>query len=153
MSRPRPGGVLSDKAMVVTLPAGIDDGQSIRIPNQGEPGDRGGPPGHLYVEVRVQHDPRFERRDFDLYTEVPIGYPMAVLGGKVTVPTLEGQHEVKVPGGTEPGEVITVRGQGVPRLNGKGRGDLHVVVRMSVPKKVNRKYKKLLQQPMELEKA
>ncbi len=140
------GRSMTDKAMVVTLPAGIDDGQSIRIPNQGEPGERGGPPGHLYVEVRVKPDPRFERRGFDLFTEAVVSYPTAVLGGKVTVPSLEGSQDVKVPAGTEPGEVLTVRGHGVPHLNGKGRGDLHAVVRLAIPKKVSRRQKKLLEQ-------
>jgi len=143
--------VVSEKTMVVAFPAGIDDGQSIRIPNQGEPGERGGPPGHLYVEVRVRPDPRFERREFDLFTEVVVSYPLAVLGGRIKVPSLEGTEEVKVPAGTEPGHVLTVRGRGVPRLDGRGRGDLHAVMRLGVPKRVGRKQKKLLQELLDLE--
>lgn len=145
------GKLMDDRAMVVTIPAGIDDGQSIRIPNKGEEGSRGGPVGHLFVEVRVTPDPNFERREFDLFTLIKISYPLAVLGGKVTIPSLEGEQELKIPSGSQPDDIITVKGQGIPRLNGRGRGDLHGVVRLDIPKKASRKEKKLLQQLLELE--
>jgi molecular chaperone DnaJ len=145
------GKTMEDRAMVVTLPAGIDDGQSIRIPNRGEAGTMGGPAGHLFVEVRVTPDPRFERRGYELFTYVDVSYPKAVLGGKATVPTLEGTAEAKIPSGSQPDDIVTLKSQGIPRLNGKGRGDLHAVVRLRIPKKVNRKEKKLLQQLLEFE--
>lgn len=145
------GKVLTNRAVVVTLPAGIDDGQSIRIPNKGEEGSHGGPPGHLFVEVRVTPDQRFERRDFDLFTMAQITYPMAVLGGRISVSALEGEIEVKVPAGSQYDDVVSVRRQGIPKLNGTGRGDLHVVLRIVVPKKVDRKQKKLLRQLLEME--
>jgi len=145
------GKVLSNKAVVVSLPSGIDDGQSIRIPNQGEEGSHGGPPGHLFVEVRVTPDPRFERRDFDLFTMAQISYPLAVLGGPITVSTLEDEADAMVPSGSQFDDIVTIRGQGIPRLDGSGRGDLHVVLRIAVPTKVDRHQKKLLRQLMDLD--
>jgi len=145
------GRIMVDRTMLVSVPAGIDDGQSIRIPNQGEPGELGGPPGHLYVEVHVQPDGRFERREYDLITEAFIFYPTAVLGGKITVATLEGETRVKVPVGSQPNDIMTVKGEGIPILNGSKRGDLHVVLRITVPKSVSRKEKKLLNQLLEMQ--
>jgi molecular chaperone DnaJ len=145
------GKVMEDRAMVVTIPAGIDDGQSIRIPNHGEAGSGGGPPGHLFVEVRVERDSRFERRDFDLFTLLPISFPKAALGGKAIVPTLEGEREVKIPAGSQHEDIVTIRGEGIPYLNGNGRGDLHAVIRLTVPKKLSRKEKKLMQQLLDQE--
>lgn len=145
------GKEMDDRAMVVTIPAGIDDGQSIRIPNKGEAGGKGGPAGHLFVEVHVIPAHNFERRDFDLFTAVPVTYPLAVLGGKRKVPTLEEEQDIKIPAGSQHGDVVTIRGAGIPHLNGNGRGDLHAVLQLSVPKKINRKEKKLLRQLLELE--
>lgn len=148
------GKVMQSRSMVVTLPAGIDDGQSIRIPNHGEEGMHGGPPGHLFVEVRITPDSRFERRDFDLYTVAHISYPMAALGGWIRVPSLdEGEVDVEIPPGTQYDDIITVQGQGVPHLNGNGRGDLHVVTRLTVPTHLNGKQKDLLRRLMKLEEA
>jgi molecular chaperone DnaJ len=145
------GKVLTSRTVVVSLPAGIDNGQSIRIPNQGEDGSFGGPPGHLFVEVRVTPDQRFERRDFDLYTVASISYPIAALGGPIRVAGLEGDVEVHVRAGSQYDSIVTVRGQGIPRLDGSGRGDLYVVLRIVVPTHINRNQKKLLQQLLELD--
>lgn len=147
------GRTMEDRAMVVTIPAGIDDGQSIRIPNKGEAGQHGGPAGHLFVEVRVTPDPRFERREFDLFTLVHVSFPLAALGGRARIPTLQGERDVEIPAGSQPDDVITLRGEGIPRLNGNGRGDLHAVVRLAVPKKVSRKERKLLEQLLDLERS
>ncbi len=146
------GKLMDDRAMVVTIPAGIDDGQSIRIPNKGEDGSLGGPAGHLFVEVRVTPNPQFQRREFDLFTAVKVSYPLAVLGGKVVIPTLEGQREIKIPSGSQHEDIVKVRGEGIPQLNGHGRGDLLAILQLVTPKKVSRKEKKLLQQLLAFEK-
>jgi len=145
------GKVMQNRGMVVNLPAGIDEGQSIRIPNQGEEGMHGGPPGHLFVEVRVLPDPRFERRDFDLFTAVQVPYAVAALGGQVMVNGLEGEILLDIPPGSQYDDVITLSGQGIPRLNGGGRGDLHNVVRLSVPRQISYEQEQLLRQLLELE--
>jgi molecular chaperone DnaJ len=106
----------------------------------------GGPPGHLFVEVRVEQDPRFERRDFDLYTVAQVPYPVAALGGALRVSSLEGEVEIAVPPGSQHDDIVTVKGHGIPQLNGKGRGDLHAVVRLTVPKNITTQERELLQQ-------
>jgi len=128
----------------VSIPAGIDDGMRLRMGGLGEMGPEG--PGDLLVRVHVKEDSRFERHDDDLYLEAPISYPTAVLGGKIRVPTLDSDAEMNVPAGTPSHTLLRLRGEGMPRMRSKGRGDLLVRVIIQVPKDVDEKEKELLRQ-------
>jgi molecular chaperone DnaJ len=132
----------------VEVPAGIADGQRIRVPGRGHAGERGGPPGDLYVLVRVREDPRFVRDGNDLVTVVDVPAPLAALGTTVEVPTLDGPTEVEIPAGTQPHDTLKVRGAGVPSLRGRpGRsGDLRVVVNVVVPRHLDREQRELYEQ-------
>ncbi len=130
----------------VTIPAGIEDGMSIRLRGKGEAVAGGGLPGDLFVEVRVEPDPRFKREGADLLTEVDVGYPQLVLGGRLEVPTLDGTEELEIPAGTELDKVFVLRGQGMPQLQGRGQGDLLVRLRLFVPKKLSSRQKELLRE-------
>jgi molecular chaperone DnaJ len=134
------------RTVTVNVPAGIDSGQSLRVAGQGEVGPRGGPPGDLYVEVRVQDHPRFHREGADLMTEVPVSFPQAVLGTVLELETLDGTVELQVPAGSETGKTLRLRGKGMPYLRGSGRGDLHVRLRVVTPTKLNDRTRKLLEQ-------
>ncbi len=131
----------------VDVPAGIDDGQRIRITGRGHAGDHGGPPGDLYVQVRVRPDPRFVRDQDDLVTVVDVAAPLAALGTTVSVPMIEGETELEIPAGTQPHETLIIRGQGMPPLRGRGRrhGDLRVVVNVVIPRHLRREQKELLE--------
>jgi molecular chaperone DnaJ len=135
------------RKVLVNFPAGIDGGQRLRVPSQGMPGQPGAEPGDLYVDVELQEDPAFERDGFDIGTREKISFASAVLGGECTV-KLPDETEVKVeyPPGTQPGTVITTKRRGIPHLDRRGRGDLHVLLEVEVPKKLSRKAKKLLQE-------
>jgi molecular chaperone DnaJ len=144
------GEVDSERTVRVNVPAGIDEGQTLRLAGQGQAGRQGGPPGHLYVTVEVEPDSRFQRDGYDLVHELHVGFPQAALGDTIEVPTLDGEnHKLKIPSGTQPGDHVTVRNKGIPRLDGRGRGDLVVVVQVDVPKKLSRKARKLLEELQE----
>ena len=129
----------------VDVPAGIADGQRIRISGRGHAGERGGPNGDLYVVVRVQEDERFLRDADDLITVVDVAAPLAALGTTIQVPTLDGEVPVDVPAGTQPGETILLRGRGMPPL-GRGRtGDLRVVVNVATPRRLTAEQRELLE--------
>jgi molecular chaperone DnaJ len=136
-----------ERQLQIRVPAGVDTGSQLRIAGEGEPGLQGGPPGDLYVVVRAREHRVFKRDGTSLFCELPVTVAQAALGGSVEVPTLEGgKTKVTLPEGTQPGAVLRVRGQGVPQLGGKGRGDLHVLVRVVVPHKLNAEQKKLMEQ-------
>jgi molecular chaperone DnaJ len=122
----------------VDVPAGIDDGQRIRIAGAGHAGEAGGGQGDLYVEVRVREDERFARQGTELVSRVPIPVTTAMLGGEVSVPTLNGDEPVKVPAGAQHGDVTVLRKHGLPSLRGGSRGDQHVVFELEVPRKLSR---------------
>jgi molecular chaperone DnaJ len=130
----------------VDVPAGIDDGQRIRITGRGHAGEHGGPPGDLYVQVRVKEDPRFIRHEDELVTVVDVAAPLAALGTTVQVPTIDGTTQLEIPAGTQPHESLTIRGQGMPALRGRRRGDLRVVVNVVIPRHLKREQKELLEQ-------
>jgi molecular chaperone DnaJ len=140
------GRVREDRRLEVTIPAGIETGQRIALEGQGEAGPRSGPPGDLYVSVTVRDDPDLIRRGSELWAEVPVTFAQAALGSRVAVRTVEGSEEVQVPAGTQSGQEIRLRGRGMPRLRGAGRGDLHVIVTVVVPAKLSKREKELLQQ-------
>ncbi len=130
----------------VDVPAGIDDGQRIRITGRGHAGERGGPAGDLYVQIRVKEDPRFVRHDDELVTVVDVAAPLAALGTTVEVPTLDGTTQLDIPAGIQPHESINIRGQGMPALRGRHRGNLRVVVNVVIPRHLKKEQRELLQQ-------
>jgi len=141
------GGVERRKeSVVVNVPAGIDDGQTLRVPGKGMAGPNGGPPGHLYVTFHVEQDEQFERDGDDLYTEVPLTFAQAALGARVMVPTLEDPIALDVGAGTQPGTIKVLRGRGMPNVHGRGVGDLAVRLTVAVPKKLNAEQRALVEQ-------
>src|SRR3954453_13823400 len=128
------------------VPAGIADGQRIRLGGRGHEGEFGGPPGDLYVQVRVTADERFVRDGDDLVTVIDVPAPLAALGGSFPVPTLDGSEDVEVEAGTQPGETVVLRGLGMPALRGRGHGDLRVVVNVVVPRRLSKEQRRLVQQ-------
>jgi len=128
-------GVSTARAVVrAAIPAGVDTGAQVRIPAEGHAGPFGGPRGDLVVITRVQPDPSFSRKGDNLHSEVTITIAEAVLGARVSVRTLDGTAELVVPSGTQSGQVLRLRSRGLPRLAGEGRGDLHVTVRVQIPR-------------------
>ena len=140
------GRVRQERTVEISIPAGIDDGQRIALEGQGEAGPRGGPSGDLYVAVTIQPHPQLVRRGTELYHELPVTFPQAALGATLEVPTVEGTEEVVVPAGAQSGHEIRLRGLGVPRLRGAGRGDLHVIVNVVVPAKLGKRERELLRE-------
>jgi molecular chaperone DnaJ len=129
----------------VDIPAGIDDGQRIRVSGRGHAGEHGGPAGDLYVLIRVREDPRFMRDGDDLVTAVDVAAPLAALGTTVEVPTIEGPVELEVPAGTQPHETLIVRGAGMPALRSRRTGDLRVVINVVIPRRLKREQRELLE--------
>ena len=141
------GREVRHRTLRVDIPPGIDDGQRVRLSGRGHAGDRGGPPGDLYVLVHVEADERFLRDGDDLVAALDVPAPAAAIGVTLPVPTLDGDVDVHVEPGTQPGTVITVDGRGMPRVRrGGGRrshGDLRVVVNVVVPRKLSREQRAL----------
>lgn len=139
------GMVVEQRRVQVEIPAGISDGQRIRLSGRGHAGERGGPNGDLYVVVRVREDERFLRDGGDLVTVVDVPAPLAALGTTVQVPTLDGDIPIEIKAGTQPGETITMGGRGMPPL-GRGRtGDLRVVVNVTIPRRLTREQRDMLE--------
>jgi molecular chaperone DnaJ len=137
--------VVRERTLELKVPAGIDNGDKLRINGEGEAGTRGGAPGDLYVILAVKDHEFFERRDYDLYCHVSISFPQAALGSEIAVPTLEGEDErLRIPSGTQSGMVFRVRGRGVPKRGGSSRGDLFVAVDVVVPSKLTKEQKELI---------
>ena len=134
------------KHLKVKIPAGVDNGSRLRVANEGAAGTKGGPHGDLYVYLFVKPHKFFQREGNDVYCEVPINIVEATLGAEKEVPTLDGKVVIKIPEGTQPGRVMRLRGKGIPRLRGSGRGDQLVRIKVVVPTKLKEKQKKILQQ-------
>ena len=128
----------------VTIPAGVDNGNMLRVPGQGHRGRGGGPAGDLLVSIGVREDAQFERDGADLRVNLQVHYSDLVLGATVEVPTLEGHEKLRVPAGTASHHVFTLRGHGLPRLRSSGRGNLYVIVTVAIPQKVGKEQKELL---------
>ena len=140
------GRVERTRKLRVTIPAGIDDGHQIRLSNEGEAGPRGGPNGSLYVAVTVLEHPALRRDGTELFYELNVSISQAALGTRVTIPTIEGDEEIEVRPGTQPGTEIRLRGRGVPQLRRPSvRGDLHVLVDVVVPTKLTKRQRELLE--------
>jgi molecular chaperone DnaJ len=140
------GRTLRARTWEVEVPPGIESGQRIRISGAGHAGEAAGRAGDLYVEVLVADDERFERHGQDLVAIVEVPATRAMLGGKTTVPTLDGDREVEIPAGAQPGEHVVLRGHGLPSLRGGSRGDEHVVLDVYVPGKLSKDERRLVEQ-------
>lgn len=131
------GRVPHDRSLKIRVPAGIAEGQRIRVQGEGEPGERGGTAGDLYVQVAVEQHEHFWREGFDLHVQLSISFPQAALGTRLDVPTLADPVSVDIPAGAETGQVLRLRGKGIKRLGGSGHGDLMAHVRVRTPKKLS----------------
>ncbi|MED4530774.1 molecular chaperone DnaJ [Metabacillus fastidiosus] len=140
------GKVKKRKKINVKIPAGVDDGQQLRVPGQGEPGVNGGPPGDLYVVFHVRDHEFFERDGDDIYCEMPLTFAQAALGDEIEVPTIHGKVKLKVPAGTQTGRKFRLSGKGVPNVRGYGQGDQYVILRVLTPTSLTEKQKELLRE-------
>lgn len=138
------GSTRKVKTIEVDIPAGIDDGQMIKLSGQGEIGSKGGPRGDLYLVINVAPHALFTREGNDIHFDMPITFVQAALGDEIEVPTLDGKVKYKVPEGTQTGTVFRLREKGIPRLRGNSRGDQYIKVVVDVPKKLNEKQKDIL---------
>ena len=139
------GRVQREVTREVDVPAGIQDGQTLRVEGEGAAGPDGGPRGDLLIEVSVEDHPDFERDGEDLHYRLPVSFPQAVFGDTVEVPTLDGPVELDVPSGTQSGETFRLDGEGMPRLRRRGHGDLHVHVQVVVPESLNEDQREALE--------
>jgi molecular chaperone DnaJ len=137
---------LKQRVVDAKVPAGVEDGTRIRFSGFGEAGAFGGPPGDLYVVLHVKEHPFFEREGNDLHCVIPISFTQAALGTELKVPTLEAEQTLKVPEGIQSGTTMRIRGKGVPVLNGHGKGDLFVELRVQTPSKLNKRQREILQE-------
>lgn len=138
------GKVRKERTVKLKVPAGVDTGIRLRVTGEGEAGTQGGPPGDLYVVLTVEPHPFFKRKGNDLLCEVPISFVQACLGGEIEVPTIDENETIRIPAGTPSGRVFHLRGKGVPKLGGYGKGDQFVTVFIDVPRKLTSRQKELL---------
>lgn len=138
--------VMKERTVEVSVPPGVEDGTRIRYQGQGDAGGVGGQPGDLYVVLHVKPHPFFEREGKDLYCSVPVSFAQAALGAEIVIPTLDGEHRLKVPEGTQTATTFRIRGKGVPALQSSGKGDLFVKVRVQTPSKLTKKQRELLEE-------
>ena len=142
-----------ESKLKVKVPAGVDNGQRLKMRGEGEPGSGGGPNGDLYVQILVADHPVFQRQDAEVVCEFPINYSSAVLGSEIEVPSLDGKVKLKIPPGTSSGKVFRLKGKGIPILGSspQRRGDQHVRVHVHVPKKISEEERKLLEKLAEVQ--
>jgi molecular chaperone DnaJ len=140
------GRVVEERTLAVEIPRGIHHGQRIRLSGEGHAGLVGGQAGDVYVEVRIRPDDRFVREGDDIYSTVALTFTQAALGATVPVPTLDGEEELELPPGTQPGEIVVLRGRGMPVLQGFGRGDQRILVNVVVPRHLSDEQRRLLRQ-------
>ena len=140
------GRITRQRTVTVKVPAGVEEGARMLYSGEGEAGVYGGPSGDLYVVLHAKEHAFFEREGKHLYCAVPISFAQAALGTEISVPTLDGEHTLKIPEGTQTGATFRVKNKGVPVLNGHGRGDLHVEVKVQTPSKLTKRQRELLQE-------
>lgn len=140
------GAVQASKEINVKIPAGIESGEIIKLANEGEAGERGGPPGDFFLIIRVRPDERFQRENNDITSRREIPFTTAALGGKVNVVTIHGEIQLKIPAGTQSGQVFKIKGKGVPNRRGFGTGDHLVEIVVAVPKRLSSSQKQLLKE-------
>jgi molecular chaperone DnaJ len=147
------GQMQVSKRVAVKIPAGVDNGSRLRLSGEGEPGAHGGPPGDLYVFIHVQPHEFFERRDNDVVCQVSISFVQAALGDKIAVPTLDSDKTLEIPKGTQPGDVFSFQGEGIPSLRTRKRGDQIIQVMIKTPTNLSKKQEDLLREFAKLEKG
>ncbi len=145
------GRIRESAGITVKIPAGVKDGSRLRIRGEGEAGYRGGPPGDLYITIRVLPDPIFQREGDNVLVEIPVPFTTALLGGEIEVPTLEGKVKMKVPPGTQSGTIFRLRGKGIPHLHERGKGDELVRIKIELPVRLSEEQKELIQKFRKLE--
>jgi molecular chaperone DnaJ len=131
---------------IVNIPAGVDNGNQMRLSGEGQPGTNGGPRGNLYVLIRVRQHQFFRRRENDILLDLNVNVAQAALGAEVEVPTVDGPEKLHIPTGTQPGKVIKMRGKGVPYVRSSGRGDQLVLINVTIPTRMNEEQKQLFEQ-------
>lgn len=134
------------KKIVIQIPKGINENEVIKIANEGEVGEFGGPAGDLYIKIKIKKHPQFERQGDDIYYTLPINFKQAALGDKVEIPTLYGNVKLKIPAGIQSGKLLRLRGKGISHLNRWGIGDMYVKIKVKTPEKLSIKAKKLLEE-------
>ena len=140
------GAVQQSKTVEVKIPAGVDTNTTMRLAGEGDAGDLGGPAGNLYINIRVQSDPFFRRSGADIHINVPLTISQAALGATITVPTVGGEVDLRIPAGTQPSDKLVMRNKGVPKVNSKGgHGSQYVHVKVAVPKKLTAKQRELFE--------
>ncbi|HAM81331.1 molecular chaperone DnaJ [Ornithinibacillus bavariensis] len=140
------GTVKKNKKIHINIPAGIDDGQQIRIAGKGEPGKNGGPAGDLYVVIQVRNHDFFTREGDNIFCELPLTFAQAALGDEVEVPTVHGKVKLKIPAGTQTGKTFRLKGKGAPNVRGYGQGDQHIKVRIVTPTNLTERQKDILRE-------
>ena len=142
------GKVKTDREISLKIPPGVDTGSQLRLRGEGEPGESGGPPGDLFVVLHVKEHDFFSREGDHLLCEIPISFVQAALGDKIKIPVIgdEDNHELKIPQGTQPGEILSLPGQGMPSLRKNRRGDLFVKITVKIPKRLNQRQKEILEE-------
>jgi len=139
------GVVRNEATLTVEIPAGIQDGQTLRMEREGAPGENGGPNGDLLIDVSIREHPDFEREGDDLRRREPISFPQAVFGDTIEVSTLDGDVELEIPSGTQSGETFRLEGRGMPHLRRRGQGDLYVTVQVYTPEELNGEQREALE--------
>jgi molecular chaperone DnaJ len=140
------GRVRKTRDRPVKIPAGADTGQRLRLVGEGDAGERGGPAGDLYLVIYVRDHEIFDRRGNDIYCEIPLSMARAALGGSIPIPVIGGMEDLKISEGTQPGQVYTLKGKGLPDINGRGKGDEHVVIKVQIPHRLTAEQRELLKQ-------
>jgi molecular chaperone DnaJ len=146
------GKVRKNRKLQIKIPPGVDNASKLRIRGEGEPAERTGPPGDLFVFLYVEPDDFFSREGDDIICQIPISFPQAALGTEIEVPTLNGKKGLKIPKGTESGDILRIKGEGFPRIRGAGRGDEIVQVIVKTPKDLSKRQEELLKEFEELSK-
>jgi molecular chaperone DnaJ len=140
------GRVREEKKISIKIPAGVDHGSRLRVAGEGEGGANGGPPGDLYVFIGVEEHESFVRRDYDVHAELQIAFTQAALGADVEVATIWGNEKLSIPAGTQPDEVLRLKAKGIPYVDGSGKGDHYVHVKLRVPKSLSDRQRELLEE-------
>ena len=142
----RSGRVKKQKTLSIKIPSGVDEGDRIRLTGNGEPGMNGGPPGDLYVQMSLKPHAVFQREGDDLHCEMPIGFATAALGGEISIPTLDGKAEIKVPSESQSGKTFRLRGKGIKGVRSSAPGDLYCHVVIETPVNLTARQKELLRE-------
>ena len=138
------GRVSKNRKLEIEIPAGVEDSMRLRVANEGEAGERGGPPGDLYVLIHVKQHEIFQRKGNNIYIDFPVSFADAALGTTIEVPTLEGKAKLKIPSGTQPGTLFRMKGHGIPDVHGYGKGSQIVKVTVNIPEKLTKQQKELI---------